>query len=186
MKNPNIPCPTKSEVEKYLAKWEKDDDLKETEKNLVRLFQETYPKNDDVYEIWIKVQTLNSAFNVNVPEIHKVANHILRLSKNGTLTIEEIRIGHGAQRRGATRESNLYSFATKYYSFSHQREHPIFDSNVETALKYFRDKCGKEFSFNFGNNDLRVYTRFVKVIENFQKVFDLKKYSFREINPVAH
>ena len=172
--NLKIPCPSRDEVKEYLDKWEEDDDLKETSNKLTELFTKTYPKNDDYYEVWIKAQVLNSAFNVNVPEIHKVAKHISMQKK---VEVEMIRIGHGAHRKGARNESDLYSFATKYCSFCNPPdENPIFDSNVKRALIYFKEHCGFEF-----NGDLRRYQNFVCIIKNFKKVFGLNS-SFRDVD----
>ncbi len=167
-KNLKISCPIKSEVEKYLKIWKKDDDLRETSENLIRLFTKIYPENNDFNNVWIKVQVLNSAFNTNVPEIHKVAWHIVGKEKN--ISVKAIRGGHGACRRSARNESDLYSFATKYCSFHNDNsdEYPIFDANVKRALEYFRENCNFKFE-----GSLRNYENFVAIVNKFNKHFHL-------------
>ena len=53
-----IPTSSKSEVKKYLNKWETLDNYVLQEDSLNKLFIKTYPKNDDINDILIKASSL--------------------------------------------------------------------------------------------------------------------------------
>ena len=92
-----IPKPTQKELEKWLDNWEKMENYRNQENALNKLFHETYPKNNDINEILIKVATLNDFYSTHILNIFKVAEHIKnienlddRLQKGDEKLVKEI------------------------------------------------------------------------------------------------
>ena len=183
-KNLKIPCPTKLEVNKYLAIWNGAENLHKTEEALKKLFDGCNTNNKDTDDVLIKVYALNNAFGVFMLSQVRMAKHITNQNIDENLragdlaVVDKIRKGHSIRNRYGT-EINFYSFATKYCSFHQPKKYPLFDSNVKTALIYFKKNCEK---FAFGDEDLTKYNKFVGIIREFQKVFDIQDYSFRDID----
>lgn len=70
--NLNIPTPTQSELEKWLGQWHKGqamENYRTQESALNKLFHHTYPRNDDLDEILVKVATLNDFYSTNIYNI---------------------------------------------------------------------------------------------------------------------
>ena len=78
---------------------------------------------------------------------------------------------------GKTR--NHYSFATKYCSHHKPLDYPIYDSYVDEVLRYYRNMDG--FS-SFRNNELKIYTRFKSILEEFRRFYHLDKYNLKELD----
>jgi len=183
-----IPCPTNSEIDKYLDIWNGDEKFYKPEKALIKLFNGCHANNKDKDDVLIKVYALNDSYDTFVLNQVRMAQHIanqnidenLRADNLGLAIVDKIRKGHSIRNRYGT-EINFYSFATKYCSFHKPDKYPLFDSNVERALKYFKKRhCSKLFTFN--NTDLRVYEAFVGIIRKFQEIFGLQRFSLRDID----
>lgn len=93
---PNIPKPSRDEVEKYLLKWRQLEKYYNQERALNNLFFDLCPKNDDIEDILLKCSTLNDFYTTNIFDINAVANHILsleideRLEKGDLSLVEDI------------------------------------------------------------------------------------------------
>lgn len=72
----------------------------------------------------------------------------------------------------------VYYFATKYCSHHNPEDFPVYDSYVKKVFKQFRDENP---SFNFKNDDLNNYRKFIEILENFKKEHELE-YSFKELD----
>jgi len=183
-------------IAEYLEKWSEDDifGYKKTDECLDKLFTKTYPLNKDINEILVKIFALNSAYYAQIPSpcFIKLANRIKgiknfneRVESGDAKIISEIaKTIEYKNGLGKIKRHTPYSFATKYASFHNPEEYPIFDSNVEIALKYFKTHPAKNLTKNFifKNADLRVYEKFKGIIEDFQMAFGLQKSSFRDID----
>ena len=135
-KKPEISKPSKSEVEHYLKLWDSLESYSLQESSLKKLFTKTYPLNDNMDDVLIKVCALNDFYSTNIFSPFTVAKHIVSLGvddfiKNGDLTIvnkiAEVKMNGG-------KIKNFYSFATKYCSHHSPEVYPIFDSYVEKLL----------------------------------------------------
>lgn len=73
---PIIPQPSQAEVQKWLKEWDNLVSYRHQENALNRLFHQTYPKNDDLSEILVKVATLNDFYSTNIMNVFAVAEHI--------------------------------------------------------------------------------------------------------------
>ena len=183
-KNLKIPCPQKSEVNKYLAIWNGVENLHKPEEALRKLFEGCHANNKDKKDVLIKVYALNNAYGVYMLSQVRMAKHIANQNIDENLRVgdlaivDKIRTGHGVLTKKGT-EINFYSFATKYCSFHNSDKYPLFDSNVERALRYFKRHC-PEFTFN--NTELRIYEAFIGIIRKLQETFDLQGFSLRDID----
>lgn len=179
---PIIPSPSVEQLELYLKKWSSDENenYKEQEKALNKLFFELFPTNTDLTEILIKVATLNDFYYTNIFSVYTVAKHIFDLDidkrlNDGDLTLvddlKSVKIGNS--------QRNFYSFATKYCSHHFPEYFPIYDKYVEKILLYFKKR--DDFS-SFKAEDLKKYDRFLAVLLDFQKFYGLSEYTLKELD----
>lgn len=175
-----IPNPCKSEVEKYLNKWDSLENYVLQENALDKLFFKVYPKNKDINEILVKASVLNDFYSTNIFKIFSVGKHILelnidkRLKKGDTTLVNDI-----AKVTISGTEKNFYSFATKYCSHHYPKLFPIYDSYVEKVLMYFMKKDKFE---NFKKEDLKDYTRFKEILISFKKYYKIDEYNLKDID----
>ncbi|MDO4962834.1 MAG: hypothetical protein Q4E75_01865 [bacterium] len=176
----NIPRPCKSEVEKYLNRWDSLENYVLQESSLYKLFHKTYPNNNDINDILIKASSLNDFYSTNIFSIFPVAKHILELDidkrlKSGDTTlvndIANVTIG------GINK--HFYSFATKYCSHHNADDFPIYDSFVEKVLLHFK-KIDKFEQFN--SSDLKDYSKFKNILISFKNFYNIDKYGLKDID----
>lgn len=176
----NIPRPCKSEVEKYLKRWDSLENYVLQESSLYKLFHKTYPNNNDINDILIKASSLNDFYSTNIFSIFPVAKHILKLDidkrlKSGDTTlvndIANVTIG------GINK--HFYSFATKYCSHYNADDFPIYDSFVEKVLLHFK-KIDKFEQFNA--SDLKDYSKFKNILISFKNFYNIDKYGLKDID----
>lgn len=183
--NLEIIKPSTLEVEKYLKKWDSLDDYTLQESSLKKLFTKTYPLNNDLDDVLVKVCTLNQFYSTNIRQIFTLSKHIKNLNideelKNKSLDIVgKIASGHGIHIKKTAKESYLYSFATKYCSHHNPIDYPIYDSYVEQILIHCKNK--DKFDI-FNNEDLKSYKRFKEILLNFRKSYGLEKFNLKEID----
>lgn len=178
MKRDDICRPCEEEVEKYLAIWENLENYTMQEKALDKLFFNTYPTNESIEDILVKVATLNDFYSTNIFAGYMVAKHILNLKiddrlKAGDETLVN-EIASIVTNEGNTKK--FYSFATKYCSHHRPNDYAIYDSYVDRVLRYFRNVDG--FS-QFEDADLKEYIKFRNVLLDFQKFYNLEKYNLK-------
>jgi len=200
MKNPLLSIGDAS-IKIYLKIWDSNENYRKPAEALQKLFTECLPMNKDIEDILIKIHALNDAYGAGIFWPVDVAKNILDmgidsdLSKGDIGVIEKIAKKDGKGKfefqgkNGKIIKRKFYSFATKYASFHQPDKYPIFDSNVKTALIYFKKNCEK---FAFDDEDLTKYNKFVGIIKNFKEVFcsissfrDIDKYLYlvgRELN----
>ena len=181
LKTPEIIKPSKTEIDHYLKLWDSLESYSLQESSLKKLFTKTYPLNDNMDDVLIKVCALNDFYSTNIFSPFTVAKHIVSLKvdnfiKNGDLAIvnqiAEVKMNGG-------KIKNFYSFATKYCSHHNPEVYPIFDSYVEKMLIL----CKKNDSFcTFENNDLKTYSKFREVLSNFRKFYGLESFDLKQID----
>ena len=175
-----VPTPSVTEVLKYLQKWETLNNYVWQERSLKKLFNKTYPLNNDMDDILIKVCSLNDFYSTNIFSPFSVAEHIQKLKiddelRNGDLTL----VNKISCINIKGKEKNFYSFATKYCSHHFPLIYPIYDSFVEKLLNHFK-KIDR--FYNFEKNDLKIYTKFNDILLSFKKFYGLEKFSVKEID----
>ena len=174
----DIPRPCKEEVEYYIENWYKLENYVNQENSLNKLFFDLIPENKLIEDILIKASTLNDFYSTNIFSIFPVAKHIHKLDiderlQNGDLSlVDDIANVEGVNIR-------FYSFATKYCSHHNPDVFPIFDNYVSRVLIHFKkqDKFAK-----FTSKDLRDYNRFVEVLDEFKKFYNLEDYSVKQLD----
>lgn len=185
MNNTIVVRPSKEEVEKYLKKWDSLEDYFLQESSLRKLFMETYPLNDDLDDVLVKVCTLNQFYSTNIRHIFTLSKHIVSLNidkdlkDNNMDIVNRIASGHGIQIKDDAKESYLYSFATKYCSHHNPIMYPIYDSYVENMLKKCKEKDGFDI---FSDKEMKSYSRFKDILINFRKFYDLESFDLRQID----
>lgn len=175
-----LPDPTKELIDLYIEKWNELENYCAQEKALDKLFFTLCPKNNDIYEVLLKVSTLNDFYSTNIFSTYPVAKHICclniddRLEKSDPTLVEDI-----MQIELYDKKRKFYSFASKYCSHHKPLDYPIFDRYVEKVLKQYRNQ---DSFFSFKNDDLEIYLKFKEIILHFRKYYKLENYSIKEID----
>ena len=180
-KDLKIPRPSKEEVEKYLKLWDSDDGLYLPENSLNRLFLKTYLQNNNIDEVLTKVSSLIKLYNLVIFDPVVVAKHIVNLNIDQALLVGDLSVIKEIAdvKMKSKRRIKFYSFATKYCSFHNPTVYPIYDSNVDKMLWYFRRK--DKFS-NFRREDMKLYVSYKSILSNFQKHYNLESLNLRQID----
>ena len=176
----NPPQPNKSIVNSYLSRWKTLENYKLLEQSLNLLFHSYCPNNNQLEQILLKVSALNDFYSTNIFDTYTVAKHILKCNID-----KDIGAGNEAlvnkiapvTINGKTR--NFYSFASKYCSHHKPESYPIYDSYVEKMLMHFKKKDKYDA---FVKPNLKEYQRFIEIIKNFQKHYNLESFTLREID----
>lgn len=172
--------PSQSEVEKYLSRWDSLENYVLQENALDKLFFNTYPENDDIDEILIKVSALNDFYSTNIFNVFPVAKHILSLNIDEAIkNADESIVNKVALVNMNGKMINFYSFATKYCSHHFPNDYPIYDTYVEKVLVALnkRDRFSK-----FRKVDLKNFSFFKSVVIDFRSFYDLNDYSLKDID----
>lgn len=181
-----IPKPTQKELEKWLDNWEKMENYRNQENALNKLFRETYPKNNDINEILIKVATLNDFYSTHILNIFKVAEHIKniknlddRLQKGDEKLVKEIaKVG---LKKKSGKKIIFYSFATKFCSHHNDKYFAIYDRYVEKILMHFKKL--DNFSKNFTKKeDLKEYSNFKNILFDFRVYYKLEDCNLKKLD----
>ena len=176
----HIEQPSKEQVLFYLNAWDEQENYVLQEHALDKLFFETYPNNTDINDILIKASSLNDFYSTNIFSIFAVAKHILgldidqRLLDGDASLVDDI-----ADMTIGGKKKRFYSFASKYCSHHKPNLFPIYDSFVDKVLRYFR-KQDKFYDFN--DEDLKNYPRFISVLNAFQEFYGLEEFNKKDLD----
>jgi len=69
--------------------------------------------------------------------------------------------------------------STKYCSRHKPADYPIYDSYVDSVLRYFRDVDG---FYEFKSQDLKDYPLFRRIVSEFRDFYGLGEYDFKKID----
>lgn len=177
----DISSPCEKQVTKYLNKWEILENYKYQESALKKLFIKTYPDNVEIDDVLIKVSSLNDFYSTNIFSAFTVAKHIVSLKvderiKSGDITVVNdialVTMENGSKK-------NFYSFANKYCNHHRPEKFPIYDSYVDRVLRHFRNR---DNFYDFKNIELRDYEKFINILTEFRKFYELEAYSLKDID----
>jgi len=173
--------PSRIEVEYYLNKWDSLENYAVQESSLKKLFTTTYPLNNNLDDVIIKVCTLNDFYSTNIFSPFAVAKHIVALKIDSYLAKDDLKIVDKISevKMNGGKIIHFYSFATKYCSHHKPLVYPIYDSYVDKLLVHFRNK--DKFS-NFLNTDLRTYPLFKNILMDFRKFYGLESFNLKQID----
>ncbi len=178
LRDKSIPTPSTEQVEYYLGEWDALESYHLQEDALDKLFFKLCPNNTDITDILLKVSTLNDFYSTNIYSVYPVAKHILTLDIDARLKEGDVTLVRDIQKIviGSV-ERNFYSFATKYCSHHNPLDYPIYDSYVDSVLRYFRERDGfAEFA------DLKDYRRFKGALIDFRRFYGLEAYNLKQID----
>ena len=175
------PRPTANEVENYLSKWDLLDNYVLQESSLKKLFQQTYPDNNNIDDVLIKVCALNDFYSTHIFTPYRVAQNIVDLDIDGRLQAHDLTVVNDIalveMNDGKTK--NFYSFATKYCSHHHPDIYPIYDSFVDKLLMHLKNT--DRFAC-FKKHDLKNYQRYHDILTDFQKFYSLQSFTLKQID----
>ncbi len=173
--------PTVEEIRKYLNKWDTLENFVLQERSLHKLFNRTYPLNNDMDDVLIKVCSLNDFYSTNIFSPFTVAKHIVELNIDNRLEKEDLELVNDIAivKVNSNKEINFYYFATKYCSHHKPIVYPIYDSYVEKLLMFF--KKNDEF-LKFKKADLKVYSKYKNILLGFQKFYGLEEFDLKKID----
>lgn len=178
---PKMERPSVIEVLKYLNEWDNLENYTLQESALRKLFSITYPKNDDLDQILIKVAALNDFYSTHVRSRFEFGLHIFELNIDIRLASGDLTLVNDLA--GITWSSgeyfNLLSFASKYCSHHFPDKFVIFDYYVQRVLEHFRDS---DHFYDFNSRDLRDYEKLHRVIVRFRDFYFLNGFSLKDID----
>ena len=176
----NVPTPSVEQVEHYLREWDALENYHLQEDALDKLFFRLCPKNTDITDILLKVCTLNEFYSTNIFSIYPVAKHILSLGIDARLKAGDVTLVNDIKQLTINGvEKNFYSFASKYCSHHNPMDYPIYDSYVDTVLRYFRNRDG--FS-DFPDGALKDYVHFKGAMIDFRAFYGLDAYNLKQLD----
>jgi len=180
VKKIEIETPSKYEVEKYLNLWDYLENYTLQESALEKLFMKTYPLNDDLDDVLIKVCALNDFYGTNIFSPFTVAKHIISLNIDKKILEGDLWIVSeiALVKMNGGKTKNFYSFATKYCSHHNPKVYPIYDSYVDKMLKC----CKVKNEFDFKNEDLKDYAKFKQILIKFREYYDLEPFDLKQID----
>lgn len=176
-----IQRPTTIEIEKTLKEWDNLDNYVLQESSLNKLFTVTYPRNNDIDDVLIKVCSLNDFYSTNIFSPFTVARHIISLDIDERLQKDDLNIVNEIAeiKMKGDKVRNFYSFASKYCSHHIPKTYPIYDSFAEKMILHFK----KVDRFNkFKKKDLKIYPMYKDIILKFRDFYGLGKYDLKEID----
>jgi len=173
--------PSRKEVEYYIDKWNSLENYAVQESSLKKLFTQTYPLNNNLDDVIIKVCALNDFYSTNIFSPFAIAKHIVSLKIDSYLAKDDLKIVDKIAeiKMNGGKIIHFYSFATKYCSHHKPLVYPIYDSYVDKLLVHFRNK--DKFS-NFSNTDLRTYPLYKNILMDFRKFYDLESFNLKQID----
>ncbi|MBN2729221.1 MAG: hypothetical protein JXR53_08350 [Bacteroidales bacterium] len=171
----------KSTVQKYLTKWATLENYVLQESSLKKLFGTTYPENNNLDDVLIKVCSLNDFYSTNIFSPFMVAKHIVSLNIDKRLQNNDLKLVNDIAKvevvKGKTK--NFYSFSTKYCSHHKPTIYPIYDSYVEKLLMHFK----KTDNFaQFQKQDLKDYPKYQQILLQFREFYQLQTFNLKEID----
>ena len=176
-----IKRPTSNEIQDSLLEWDNLENYVLQESSLKKLFTVTYPRNNDIDNVLIKVCALNDFYSTNIFSPFTVAKHIISLNIDDKLENEDLSIVNKIAEIKVTGDKtrNFYSFASKYCSHHKPKVYPIYDSFAEKMLLHF--KSTDKF-YTFDKNNLRDYTKYKNIILKFRSFYELQDYDLKQID----
>ena len=168
----DIPKPSKAQVAFFLDRWDELENYVSQEKSLKKLFTMTYPKNNEMDDVLIKVCSLNDFYSTNIFSPFAISRHIVRLDIDNRLkSNDESLVNEIAKLKIKDKSFNFYSFASKYCSHHKPEFFPIYDYYVEKMLIHFK----KQDSFSsFKKKDLKEYSKYIEILKKFISFYELE------------
>lgn len=174
-----LPKPSKKLIQKKAEELRKQEDTLLDLEVLNNLFKSN-SSNTDIPTVLLKVTVLNELYSTRIFKVRDAARAIVDaeidslLDNNDPCAVKRIQT-----MKLGSKVRSTYSFATKYCSWHHPENYPIFDKNVMKALTAYRiqDKFAK-----FSQKDLRDYKKFIEILKIFRKYYEVENVSFSDLD----
>lgn len=174
-----LEIPTSSLVIRYNQKFENDERYYLADQAIIKLFSK-FSENTDIKDILLKISVINDLYSTNIFATFEMAKHILSLKVDVAIKKGDPEVVNKiAQITISNKKKNFYSFATKYCNWHNQMKYPIYDNFVDKILRKYRDET-KFYDFN--NDDLRDYAKFLEILHKFRTHFKLDDFNFKKID----
>lgn len=176
---PTPDAPTSDLVRSYINDYQRIERFMRGD-DAIQCLVRQFPQSRTLYEVLAKVCVINNLYSTGIAATFEMAEHIIRKNVDDALTAGDIDVVDKISYLtigGRTRHN--YSFATKYCAW-HQPEHyPIFDNFVRLMFIAYKDK--DKFA-TFEGEGLRRYSEFKRVFCEFKNYYQLKEFSYRELD----
>jgi hypothetical protein len=156
-----------------------DEENGTTEWLLTQLFQEC-PTNTDFEAVLVKTKVLNALYSTNMLAVRTVATHIVSLAIDPGLRAGKPEIVDRVAKVQLLNDKIRinFSFASKYCSWHNPAAYPIYDSNVEASLWYYKKQDG----FTTFRRDGYGYAEFVRRVNAFRDFYGLTSITFKQLD----
>lgn len=151
----------------------------------------SFQRNDQLAKVFVKVSILNKLYKTNVYNEIRLTKHIAGINCNGSFdsclslggleAVELIRKGHGIVSKNGN-EIDYYSFATKFCHWSNPNHYPIYDSFVDTGIRFMVGTEEEIVAPNFNWGNLKDYVIFKQVIDYFKEVLGFSDLSYKDFD----
>ena len=151
---------------------------------MMNMVFQSVPENTPEYRSWVKMKValVNLLYNANVKTIYYDA--LVENIINPTVAQQIINGNVDAVSEIANVSANgkvsyLYSFATKYCSFSNPLHYPIYDRRVAYILQHYMKG---NLSANSYYRKIRDYQAYKEQIDLFRQKYGLESCSYKEVD----
>ncbi|WP_051935868.1 hypothetical protein [Salegentibacter sp. Hel_I_6] len=179
-----LQTPTNDLVDKYIDQFNNDERYYPADQAIINLF-DAFPDNKKLEDILLKLSVINDLYSTNILGTFKMAKHIQQCDIDKGLKtgdpdiVHQIATGHDIRTKKNNKEINFYSFATKYCNWHNRDNYAIYDSFVDKVLMAYKRK--DKFS-TFRQSDLKDFSKFKKIIEDFADHYNLTRHNLKEID----
>jgi hypothetical protein len=170
----------RSSIDKEIAAFDYDGETSLAELTICELIS-TYPNNQDISHVLLKVIAVNVLYHSRVLDIdlqplsrhiHSVNGLDAQLKQGVSGVVDAIWKSQGTKR-------HYFSFATKFCSWHNQDAYAIYDRNVWEALVAYRRRND---GFAFRNSECDDYPGFLETVMRFRRSYGIETYSLKSID----
>ncbi|MBR5469969.1 MAG: hypothetical protein IKU78_05835 [Paludibacteraceae bacterium] len=148
-----------------------------------------YPSHTNKSAVATKVKLLNLFYSTGIMATNAMAEHIFNIKDiDARLACgDKSLVGEIAHLQLGNAVRNNYSFATKYCAYHQPDKYPIYDSMVAKTFATLFSKGFflpeyKSYTKTSFAEKLKDYDFYVKFYDYFMDEFDLKEFSYREVD----
>ncbi len=149
----------------------------------LNLLINNYNSNNKLENILLKSSVINDFYGTNIFSIYEVAKKIHSITN-----FDELLLKGDPKLVNKMKEVNnhsFYSFSTKYCSFHEPLKYPIYDSNVDNVLWYFKNNKYFNSSSFKNRKSLKDYETFKTILDDFLNEINTTNktnYNYKEID----
>ena len=150
----------------------------------VRLLWQRFDRNFEIRHVLLKVLVLNKLYGTMIPDdkVETLAKHIVGLAvdKHLDTLLDRGELEAVALIRDCPNLKQYASFASKFCSWHHPTDYPIYDGNVRACLWSYQEQ--DSFTTQFLQDDLSYYLKYVDIIKAFRTHYKLDSLTFKQLD----